>query len=143
MRPELPDESHVVRYAAPRHIHDDGSVDGYIFRLRPQESGLSVHWLEYFSHLTKPQQLEEIRRLSRLNLRRNGRLAELSVGLTRQELPDLAFLSQPLAATAQYPADPSHSEIAGLPPGDSPQAALIGDLMAGLVQNLHPALGEG
>lgn len=143
MTPELPDESPVVRYAAPRHIHDDGSLDGYIFRLRPQESGLSVPWLKYFSHLTKPQQLAQIRRLSPLNLRRNGRLAESSVGLTRQELPDLAFLSQPLPATEQSPADPSHREIAGLPPGASPQAALIGDLMAALVQNLHPAWGEG
>lgn len=137
---DLPDESHVVRYAAPRHIHDDGSVDGYIFRLRPQESGLSVNWLEYFSQLTKPQQLEQVRQLSRLNLRRNGRLAELSVDLARQELPDLAFLHRPLEATAQYPADPSYSEIIGLPPGDPPQAALIGDMIAALVQNLHPAL---
>lgn len=137
---DLPDESHVVRYAAPRHIHDDGSVDGYIFRLRPQESGLSVNWLEYFSQLAKPQQLEQVRQLSRLNLRRNGRFAELSVDLARQELPDLAFRHRPLEATAQYPADPSHSEIIGLPPGDSPQAALIGDMIAALVQNLHPAL---
>lgn len=137
---DLPDESHVVRYAAPRHIHDDGSVDGYIFRLRPQESGLSVNWLEYFSQLTKPQQLEQVRQLSRLNLRRNGRFAELSVDLARQELLDLAFRHRPLEAIAQYPADPSHSEIIGLPPGDSPQAALIGDMIAALVQNLHPAL---
>ena len=137
---DLPDESHVVRYAAPRHIHDDGSVDGYIFRLRPQESGLSVNWLEYFSQLTKPQQLEQVRQLSRLNLRRNGRLAELSVDLARQELLNLAFRHRPLEATAQYLADPSHSEIIGLPPGDSPQAALIGDMIAALVQNLHPAL---
>ena len=137
---DLPDESHVVRYAAPRHIHDDGSVDGYIFRLRPQESGLSVNWLEYFSQLTKPQQLEQVRQLSRLNLRRNGRFAELSVDLARRELLDLAFRHRPLEATDQYPADPSHSEIIGLPPGDSPQAALIGDMIAALVQNLHPAL---
>lgn len=139
---DLPDESHVVRYAAARHIHDDGSVDGYIFRLRPQESGLSVNWLEYFSQLAKPQQLEQVRQLSRLNLRRNGRFAELSVDLARRELPDLAFRHRPLEATAQYPADPSHSEIIGLPPGDSPQAALIGDMIAALVQNLHPALSE-
>lgn len=139
---DLPDESHVVRYAAPRHIHDDGSVDGYIFRLRPQESGLSVNWLEYFSSLTKPQQLEQVRQISRLNLRRNGRLAELSVDLARQELLNLAFLHRPLEATDQYLADPSHSEIIGLPPGDSPQAALIGDMIAALVQNLHPALSE-
>ena len=66
---DLPDDAHVVHYVKPTSIHDDGSVDGSEFCLRPSDKGLSVNWLEYFSDLTKAQQLDEVRRLSRLTMR--------------------------------------------------------------------------
>ena len=72
-----------------------------------------------------------------------GRLAELNVGATKQyirsELEGLAFINMPLDAEGEYEADPSHSEIAGLPPGDSDQAALIGDMIAECIMDTHPA----
>ena len=37
--------------------------------------------------------------------------------------------------------DPSHSQITGLPPGDSDQALLVGDLIAECVTEMHPAVG--
>lgn len=139
----LPETDHVVRYASPRLIHEDGELDGSAFRLRPQDIGLSVNWLEYFSGLSKTEQLEKIRQLTRLEMRRNGRLAELNVELTRRHLrevlPSLFFVNRPLAADSQYGADPSHSEIIGLPPDDSPQAGLVGDMIAQCVLNLHQA----
>ena len=143
---ELPDNAHVVRYAKPTSIHEDGRVDGSAFLLRPGDNGLSVNWLECFVHLTKEQQLDEVRRLSRLTMRKRGCLAELSVGATKQyyrELSALRFLHEPLAAANGYEADPSHSEITGLPQGASPQAALIGDLIAECIQAIHPAIIDG
>ena len=144
---DLPDDAHVVHYVKFTDRHEDGSVDGSAFRLRPSDKGLSVNWLEYFSDLTKSQQLDEVRRLSRLTMRRSGRLAELGVGPTKQhdsgELTALRFVHKPLAAGNGYEADPSHSEIIGLPQGDSPQAALIGDLIAECIQAIHPAIVDG
>ena len=140
---DLPDNAHVVHYVKPTSKHEDGSVDGSAFRLRPSDNGLSVNWLEYFSDLTKAQQLDEVRRLSRLTIRRSGCLAELGVGATKQYAPELTalrFVHKPLAAENGYEADPSHSEITGLPQGDSPQAALIGDLIAECIQAIHPAI---
>ena len=75
--------------------------------------------------------------------RKRGCLAELGVGATKQYSPELTalrFVHKPLATENGYEADPSHSEIIGLPQGDSPQAALIGDLIAECIQAIHPAL---
>ena len=87
---DLPDPDHVVRYVRPRLVLDDGSVDGSAFRLRSGDSGVSVNWLECFDGLSKSEQIEQVRILSRLKMRRNGRLAELNVGMTRQSTGSLA-----------------------------------------------------
>ena len=143
---DLPDGAHVVRYVKPTSRHEDGSVDGSAFRLRSGDNGLSVNWLEYFSDLTRAQQLDAVRKLSRLTMRKRGCLAELGVGATKQYSPELTalrFVRKPLDAENGYEADPSHSEITGLPQGDSPQAALIGDLIAECIQAIHPAIIDG
>lgn len=70
---DLPDDAHVVRYVKPRMLLEDGRVDGSEFRLRPNESGLSVHWLECFRDRSKDEQLNEVRRLSRLNVKTTAR----------------------------------------------------------------------
>ena len=78
-----------------------------------------------------------MRQRSRLNFRPNGRLAELNVGATRaylrRELNALRFVKTP------QDADPSHGDIVGLPPAESPMASLVGDLIAECVQALHSA----
>ena len=105
-----------------------------------------MNWLEYFENQTKSQQLDEIRPLIRLTMKRSGRLAELNVGATKvqvgQMLNDLRFIHMPLAADENYAADPSHSEIMGLPAKDSPEAELIGDMIAECVIEIHPAVVE-
>lgn len=140
---DLADDSHVVRYAKPTLVREDGTVGGEAFQLRHQESGLSVHWLECIEGLSKSQQLDHVREVSRLHMRRNGRLAELHVGFTkeyvRDELTGIRIVHQPLAAEDTYRADPSHSEILGLPPADSPEAELIGDMIAECITAVHPA----
>jgi hypothetical protein len=146
---DLPDEANVVRYIKPTMVFEDGSVDGSEFCLRahrPDDTGVSVNWLECFGGLSKAQQLDEVRRLSRLTRRKSGRLAELNVGATkhyvRNELEGLRFIHAPLAAEGEYEADPSHSEIVGLPSGNSPQAALIGDMIAECIKAIHQAVQE-
>ena len=145
---DLPAADHVVRYVKPSMILEDGTPDGSDFRLRaarPDETGLSVNWLEAFEP-PKTQQLSEVRRLFRLSVRRNGRFAELDVGTTlrtvSEKLTTLRMLHDPLEATAEFDADPSHAQIVGLPPGDSDEAALIGDLIAECVVGMHPAISE-
>ena len=141
---DLPDDAHIIRYISPSRIDENGNVNGKAFRLRPNENGLSVNWLDYFSDLDKFAQINEVRRLSRLELRPNGRFAELNVGAAKQSvwavLPDLRFVHDPLPAGDGYEADPSHSQIAELPPlSDSQRSAMIGDMIARSVQKLYPA----
>ena len=143
---ELPDDAHVVRYVKSSWISDeDGSVDGQAFRLKSNESGLSVNWLEWFGNCTKAQQLNEVRRLYRLEMRKSGCLAELNVGATKRYVlkhTALKFIHEPLPAESIYEADPSHSEITGLPPGDSLPAALLGDMIAEFIIATHPTLQQ-
>ena len=77
-------------------------------------------------------------------MRERGRLAELNVGATKQyvqsELEGIRFKNMPLFEEGELEADPSHSEIVGLPPGDSDQAALIGDMIAECINDIHPAI---
>ena len=125
-----------------------GPWAGEAFQLRSGEDNLSVNWLECFAGISKSQQVAEVRRRSRVQLRPNGRLAELNVGRTKGhlhgELADLRFVPDPLDADETeggFEADPSHSEITGLPPADSPEAELIGDMIAECVTTVHPAVG--
>ena len=141
---DLPDTDHVVRYARFIDILDDGTLNCSAFQLRKAEVGLSVNWLEHFENRTKSQQLDEIRPLIRLTMKRSGRLAELNVGATKEQvdqiLAELRFIHMPLDADEKYEADPSHSEILGLPPKDSPEVDMIGDLIAQCVVAIHPAV---
>jgi hypothetical protein len=146
---DLPDDDHVVRYVKPTSVREDGTVDGSAFCLRahrPDDVRLSVHWLECFRDSTKSDQLAAVRQLSRLRLRERGRFAELNVGKTKRHVTvehvTLRFIHMPLSAQEDYEADPSHSEIDGLPPGNSPHAELIGDMIAESVAAIHPAVLE-
>ena len=141
---DLPKDAQVVRYVKPTHVREDGSIDGENFRLSTNGSPLSVNWLEYFRGRNKEQQLREVRKLIRLSLRPNGCFAELNVGTTIRDLelllPAIRFVHSPSEATPHYDADPSHSEIFGLPPLASPESALIGEMISECVGATHPAV---
>ncbi|MCY4426047.1 MAG: hypothetical protein OXC05_03315 [Halieaceae bacterium] len=140
---EIPEDDHVVRYVKPSLI-DGETVDGGAFVLKLSETGLSVNWLEVLVGNGHDKQLDEVRRLSRLGMSKNGRFAKLNVGDTKQYISDNAEASgismvlniteAPLAATHQFEADPSHAEITGLPLIDSDEAMLIGDLISACIQ---------
>ena len=140
MTGEIPEEDHVVRYASPRLVLEDGSVSGSAFVLRPDDSGLSVNWLERFGG-SKEEQLSEVRKRIRMKLRRNGRFAELNVGSTREfvdEHATIQFVHDPLMSEGVHPDDPSHTEVRGLPSPDGERASLVGDLIAECVIGCYP-----
>lgn len=146
---DLPAADHIVRYVKPSMIEEDGAPNGSEFRLRPNrpdETGLSVNWLEAFVG-DKSHQISEVRRLYRLKVRKTGRFAELNIGSVQakvaEELETLRIVHDPLDAKDDFDADPSHAEITGLPPGDSPEAEMIGDIIAECVLDMHPATDEG
>ena len=139
---ELPNGDHVVRYAKFTDFLDleAGILNCSAFQLKSNETGLSVNWLEYFQGSEKSRQLDEVRNHVQLDLGSNGRLAELSVGYVGDRLPNLRFVHKPSPPKGKYQADPSHSEILGLPPTGSPESELIGDLIAQWVAELHPTI---
>ncbi len=146
MKEDLLSEGHnIVRYVKPSNL-DGEEVKASEFSLRSGESGISVNWLEYYAELSKSEQLAEIRKVTRLTLRQNGRYAELNVGTMCSrlagELDTLKIFRSPLDEEDGYKADPSHSEIAGLPPSGSDQAALVADILTDCVFTLHPAIEE-
>ena len=111
--------------------------------LRPDETGISVHWLEVFPP-NRENQLAEVRSRSRLDRRPNGRFAELNIGTmiqhVEEELHTARVLHDPLDAASSYAEDPSHAQITGLPAPNSPEAELVGDLIAECVTVLYPAI---
>ncbi len=137
---DLPAEDNVVRYVRPRLVLDDGSIEGSAFKLRPNDEGLSVNWLECFEGAKKDQVVAARRRI-RLSMSPNGRLAELNVGYVTQQVCReqiaLRFVHAPLDATEQHEADPSHSLILGLPPEHEEEADLIADMIAECVSVVH------
>lgn len=135
---ELPEDSNVVRYIRPSSVREDGTVDGAAFRLRPAERRLSVNWMECFDEDSEIGQVRQIARLIRIQIRPRGCFAKLSVGGTVSRVADIRFLHCPLEEEGAYEADPSHSEIDGVPPGDSPEAEWIGDLIAECIENTIP-----
>ncbi len=124
----LPDCDHIVRYIKPSEI-ENGIVNGAeafcLSPSRPGEKGLSVNWLEVFG-LDKGHQLSEVRRLSQLTLRENGRFAELQVGdicsKDINELNILYIVQDPLEANHNFDADPSHALIIGVPQKETEEA---------------------
>ena len=154
---ELADSDHVVRYVKFTDYCEDGTINCSAFQLGPTHKGLSVNWLECFGNLTKLDQLEKIRPLIRLKLGGKAKLAELKVGETIEHFSskvaefnasnppeeqirnNLRFKRTPLCATEEFEADPSHCDIMGISPADSPHSDLIGDMLAECVIELHPA----
>lgn len=129
---QLPEDDHVVRYVKPSLVEDE-TIDGGAFLLRTSETALSVNWMEAFDG-NRQDRLSEVRRLCRLNLARNGRFALFNVGEAKRHvsgsMEGVGISAAPLDPTDGFEADPSHAEITGLPPGDSDDAMLIGDLLA-------------
>lgn len=136
---------HVIRYIRPRHIHD-GVVNGDGFLGRPGEAAPSVNWLEWFDPPIE-QQVAGVRSVARITYAKTGQLVRLNVGSTIRYVWEndpgrllLQFVHDPLDEDGHFPSDPSHALIVGVPVADSPEAALIKDLIADcILRPLYPA----
>ena len=153
---ELSESDNVVRYVSLTHLQG-GKASGSAFR--PKETGddMSVNWLECFEGQVKSEQLSTVRKLIRLGMGTQAKLAELNVGTTIEKFKhdvakhngshncqvpincNLQFVKTPLCETVEYQADPSHCDIMTLPPPDLSCLDLIGDFIARNVVSLHPA----
>ena len=132
----LPPHDHVVRYVRPTDV-DEGEVSAGAFMLRGSETSLSVNWKERLPG-DRREQLAALRKLIRLRLARNGRFATLNVGRTKGRLlsnhSPIDIRSDPLDGTDDYPPDPSHAGITGLPARkDHSVAVFVGALIADCV----------
>jgi hypothetical protein len=142
----IPESDHVLRYIRPRHV-EHGVVNGEGSLTRPGEDAPSVNWLEWFDPPIE-NQVAGVRSVTRLTYAKTGQLVRLNVGQTTRYVRDndpnglnLSFVHDPLDAHETHPADPSHSLIQGFPVQDTPEAALVKDLIADCVLNpLFPAV---
>ena len=112
----------VVRYVSGSRILGD-TVLAQAF----EDSAISVNWLECRDG-NKDQQLDRVRRLSRLKRRQSGRFAELNVGTVRSLASGVDVVEEPLEASAEGPAAPCHAEIVGVPE-DEVQRKLVFELL--------------
>ena len=141
------DEHHVLRYVRPSSIAGDGTINGSEFRLRPDrpdDVGVSVSWMECFDP-PQANQVSEVRRRTRLTLRRTGCFARLNVGRVRSHVRTavgsrISVVHDPLPVAGAFVADPAHSLLTGLPTGDSPEAEALGDLIAECIGERFPAV---
>jgi hypothetical protein len=142
----VPEPDHVLRYIRPRHV-ESGVVNGEAFLTRPGEEAPSVNWLEWFDPPIE-NQVASVSNVARLAYAKTGHLARLNVGQTIQYVKDndpnglsLSFVHDRLEANEQYPADPSHCLVRGVPVQDTPEAALVKDLIADcILPPLFPAV---
>ena len=147
----VPPNHHIVRHAKSR-LYDraTGVAEGAAFLLRPPtperaaEEGLSTNWREFFPG-TVEEQIEQIRRLRRLQWKPSEHLLELNVQQVLDTLSELGLEPSVVVAPVReengYPADDSHSEILGLPLAEDPDAARkAGDRLALVVTAAYPAM---
>ena len=139
----LPDISILLRYVRSRMILDNGRPDGSAFILGSDEQELSVNWLDYFTGKPKAEQVQRVREVIQLNLGKKDRLAECNVGAVKQtgalRNHTLNLIHSPSLPLGEYGPDPSHALVYGLPPTDDDEAALVGDMIALCVTEMHPA----
>lgn len=145
----IPDRDHALRYIGRKHVHD-GVVNGSGFMRRPEtshsqeESASSINWMECFPFPVS-NQVQEIKVRRRIKYEKRGILAKINIGQTKQYVATnatvavtLAFLHDPLKATTDKPADPSHAGIHGIPIVNTPEAELLQDLLVHCIIEKFP-----
>jgi hypothetical protein len=130
---------------SPRYVDND-LVDGAAFQLRASDNGeLSVNLIGD-DPVAFDERLVEVRHLSRLNRKRNGRFAQITAADIRGALTDITYLRDlevvhdPLPREGAFAEDPSHAVILHLPLAGSEFAALAGDMLVERISRLHPAV---
>lgn len=78
----LPPTHHVARFCPKKHIAPDGRVTGEAFRLRDEEAGLSVNWLERIHDASNTEAINQLKLIFRekFTVKRSDWFAKLCVG---------------------------------------------------------------
>jgi len=137
----IPGADSLLRHVGAGRIQGN-VVDGSAFRLKPDEEGLSVSWMNAFQG-SKEEQLDAVRSAARRSFGKNDRFVELCtndiVAHIDEECPGVRCVEEPLEPEGEFSADPSHAEVLGLPIAGSDLSAIIGDLISECVTALYPA----
>lgn len=147
---QLPDPDHVARYCGGSTV-EGKEILPPAFYLGPNETYLSVNWLEYLNCTNRLDEIKEVRKVlaSKLSLGSIARIAVLNVGQVISHVmnnsPDsreLAILHEPILRevteeSEQEPEDPSHSGIHNIKP--EPEDVLIAELIAQIVLKSYSA----
>ena len=135
----LSEQDNIVRYVKPSSIHK-GKVNGNEFKLRPNETGISANWMEFFRG-TKEFQIKEIKSLARIKLNKNGKYAELNVGsvckVELEKLQSLKVRKSPLKKDRVFKEDGSHCEIV-VQALENLNMIIVGEIIAKCISTLHP-----
>jgi hypothetical protein len=135
----LPNDDHVMRYVPWTRLRkdEDDNVLGFLpqaFQLRPEEEGLSVNWVEYFSNpATRRRECVWAMRKAR-SVGGKSAFAVGNVG----KIKATCLASGAMVRIVHEPRDgePSHSAIRRLPYDDlSLLAALAEDAFVEMVRN--------
>lgn len=138
---ELPDDANVVHYVSPSRITETGEAGWDGFRRNTKDQPPSVHWLEQLGS-EKSEQVSAARKVARVERRSNGRLAELRVGDVVAQRHEISFVHDPLCATEKDPADPSHSNMIGVPARGAANERLVCEVIASCVTQMHEAVED-
>ena len=138
---DLPHSANIVHYVARSEYEIRGDhivVTWKAFRKNLKNDDVSVHWLQALSD-EPVTQLNEVRRVSRLQLRESGRFAEVNVGEIQIEMDTIGVVYDPMPEMGEFPADPSHSNIVRLPNRDDKAEEDVCTRIAMLVNGCHLA----
>jgi len=138
------DDADFVRHFSGSKIDGDQLVAGALLLPPSHEGEMSINVLGVLDKELMAD-LDEIRQRSRLTLRKSGRYfrwntAEfLNAILGGDQLIDLSVVSDPLLAEGNWPDDPSHALIVGVP-SETLASDLMLDLVRPAVRGIYPAL---
>lgn len=127
---DIGDADHVARYCSPRKLEEDGTPAPGAFKLRDSDNCcLSVNWLEYFEAQSIDDNISYARReLCQLDLKKNGRLAVLNVGMAKRATKttnkvDISVRRDP------HNGYRSHACIGGYPANDNEVATTLSEMV--------------
>lgn len=146
----VPDEDHVLRYVAGRHVdYDEGGnpvVTGGGFIARPKDDNKpSYNWLECLKG-TFEKRVQQVRDAARISYGAKAKLAKLNVGCVIQHVREntdddraVTVIHDPLEEENGHPPDPSHALMTNVPDENHPEGERLGDLIAECVCERFPA----
>ncbi|RMH45327.1 MAG: hypothetical protein D6694_04870 [Gammaproteobacteria bacterium] len=142
----IPDSDDIARHCKGSWIQEDGRVSSNAFKLRPNESYLSVSWLDFWGKESSEENLEETRKAFKrkgFELRKSARFAVAQVGVmcdavaTESQGKTIEVLHEP-----DVPHDESHSGIYNTASIEALEEAVVAEIIAAVItpDQIFPAI---